>query len=145
MDWRNFILFCLLFALVFSETQPCCVSCFQLRSRELMWGIFPFSLQLLSPAPIMPIYSYCEHSKIWTNSRGWLRASRVQGEILPCLHSGENTFPLLTWRNTSICLDIICNKILSHHISVLVIVNDTTTAVASQLVASIGVQNEAVL
>lgn len=73
------------------------------------------------------------------------RYEQTQGGGLEPAESGENTFPLLTWRNTSICLDIICNKILSHHISVLVIVNDTTTAVASQLVASIGAQNEAVL
>lgn len=73
--------------------------------------------------------------------KGWLRASRVQGEIPPCLHSGENMLPLLTWRITSICLDIICNKIFSCHVSVLVIVNDITAAVASQFIASLGAQN----
>lgn len=123
MGWRNFILFCLLFALVFSETWPCCVSCcLQLRSRELKWRIFPFSLQLLSPAPIMPTYSYCEHSKAWASLRGSLEPAEYR----------EKSFLVFTvGRITSTCLDIVCNKIFSCHVSVLVIVNDITTAVAS--------------
>lgn len=112
-----------------------------------MENIFPF-LQQFFPAPIKPVTAAVKTPK-HEQAQGWLRAS---GELsveksLPVSIPGRIYLPtlsrksLLTSRITRIGLENIYNKKLRNNISVSVIVNDTTTAVSSQLVAFDGAQN----
>lgn len=147
MGWKNRIT-------LFSYCLPCCSLrhdrassfCLQARSRKATWKIsfrfYNHYFQLPS-SPLQLLRRPQGMSKL----KGWLRASREQRveKSLPVSVPGRIDFlmlshqSLLTFRITRIRLENICNKKLC--IFVLVIVNDTTAAVSSQLVAFNGAQN----
>lgn len=97
----------------------------------------------LSKSSFPLLSSCCEDPKPWARSRSGLKPAE-SGEISPCLHPGKKIFPnilLLEPKIIRICLENISNKKLCNHISVLVIANDATTAVCSQLIAFNGAQS----
>lgn len=145
MGWKNFII---LF--------PCCVLycsqrhnhassfCLQLRYKKTTWKIYFFYCNHYFQFPSHPLTAILKTLR-HEQAQGLIQSQKrvVCREILPYLLTRENILPNTLTRDC--CFQnhqyLKKKKQLCNHISILVIVNDTTTAVSSQLVASNGAQN----